>query len=95
MLYGLGQRLHEQRILKGFSQKQVADAVNVSASIISNYENGERTPSLEILVALARLYNCSTDYLLGFEKIPTDKMLDVSMLTDKQLVLLQQFLYGL
>lgn len=95
MIYGLGERLQQQRQLKNLSQKQVADAINVSASIVSNYENGERTPSLEILVSLARLYQCSTDYLLGFEKVERDKILDASMLDHKQLLLLQHFLNGL
>ena len=95
MIYGLGERLHEQRLLKKLSQKEVADAINVSASIVSNYENNERTPSLEILMSLARLYHCSTDYLLGFEKMEKDKVLDVSMLTNEQRRLLQHFLYGL
>lgn len=95
MIYGLGERLQQQRQLKNLSQKQVADAINVSASIVSNYENGERTPSLEILVSLARLYQCSTDYLLGFEKSKNDKFVNASMLDDKQLLLLQHFLDGL
>ncbi|MDE6714674.1 MAG: helix-turn-helix domain-containing protein [Lachnospiraceae bacterium] len=34
---------------------------------LTNYESGERTPSVEALMSLARLYHCSTDYLLGFE----------------------------
>ena len=95
MIHGLGERLKSQRELKKLSQKQVAEIINVSASIVSNYENGERTPSLEILVALARTLNCSTDYLLGFEKLENDKVLDVSMLSDEQRLLLQHFLYGL
>lgn len=95
MVYGLGERLQQQRQLKNLSQKQVADAIHVSASIVSNYENGERTPSLEILVSLANLYNCSTDYLLGFEKQKSDQFVDASMLSDKQLLLLQHFLDGL
>ena len=37
----------------------------VSPSIISGYENSERTPSVEILLKLAHLYRCSTDFLLG------------------------------
>lgn len=95
MIYGLGERLLEQRMLKNLSQKEVADAISVSPSIVSNYERSERVPSLEILVSLARLYQCSTDYLLGFERIETDKQLDVSMLNDEQKILLQHFLYGL
>ena len=95
MINGLGERLQEQRQLKNLSQKEVGNAINVSASIVSNYEKGERTPSLEVLMALARLYQCSTDYLLGFEKIEKDKVLNISMLNDEQLKLLQHFLYSL
>lgn len=92
MVYDLGQRLQEQRRLKNFSQKEVAKSIGISASIVSNYESGERTPSVEILIALARLYHCSTDYLLGFDKIDKDRLLDVSMLNEEQRKLLQHFL---
>lgn len=95
MVYGLGKRLQEQRLLKNLSQKEVAASVGVSASIISNYESSERTPSVEILMALARLYHCSTDYLLGFDRDEKDMFLDVSMLSDEQKKLLQHFLLSL
>ena len=91
MINGLGQRLQEQRILRNLSQKQVASSIGVSASVISNYESNERTPSTEILRSLAHLYHCSTDYLLGIDKSNTVKLLDVSMLNDKQYQLLQAF----
>ena len=68
MINGLGQRLQEQRILRNLSQKQVASSIGVSASVISNYESNERTPSTEILRSLAHLYHCSTDYLLGIDR---------------------------
>jgi len=92
MVYCLGQRLQEQRRLKNLSQKEVAKSIGISASIVSNYESGERTPSVESLIALARLYHCSTDYLLGFDKIDKDRLLDVSMLNEEQRKLLQHFL---
>ena len=92
MVYGLAEKLKEKRTLMGLSQKEVAYMLNVSASIISNYESGERTPSVEALMALARLYHCSTDYLLGFEKPNTSFELDVSMLNEEQLKGLQHFL---
>lgn len=95
MIYGLGERLYKQRQLLRLSQKEVAAAVHVSPSIISNYENGERTPSLEILIALANLYRCSTDYLLGYELHDKNKSLDASMLNDEQRQLMQCFLYSL
>ena len=92
MIYGLGKRLQEQRVLKNLSQREVADIINVSPSIVSNYERSERVPSLEILVSLANLYHCSTDYLLGFEKSKNNRFIDTSMLNDKQLQILQNFL---
>ena len=71
MINGLGQRLQQQRILRNLSQKQVASSIAVSASVISNYESGERTPSIENLISLAHLYHCSADYLLGLTDDPT------------------------
>lgn len=81
--------------MKNLSQKEVAASVGVSASIISNYESSECTPSVEILMALARLYHCSTDYLLGFDKEEKDRTLDVSMLSQEQKKLLQHFLLSI
>ena len=95
MIKDLGQRLQEQRILKNLSQKQVATSIGVSASVISNYESGERVPSVEVLVSLARLYHCSSDYLLGLDKTENAKPLDASMLNYKQYKLLETFLLSL
>lgn len=94
MIHGLGERLYEQRTKLRISQKEAAVVIGVSPSIISNYETGERTPSVEKLMALANLYHCTTDYLLGLEKVPVST-LDTSMLSDSQLQLLQQFLASL
>ena len=94
MIQGLGERLTEQRVLRKLSQKEVAAAVDVSVSVISNYEHGERTPSVETLMALAGLYRCSVDYLLGIDKI-NSVGIDTCMLTEKQVVLLQEFLKSL
>lgn len=94
MIHGLGERLYGQRTKLRISQKEAAVVIGVSPSIISNYETGERTPSVEKLMALANLYHCTTDYLLGLEKVPVST-LDTSMLSDSQLQLLQRFLASL
>ena len=65
MISGLSDRLKAQRITQGLTQHAVAARLGVSPSIISGYETGERSPSLENLLALSYLYHCSTDYLLG------------------------------
>ena len=94
MVHGLGERLQKLRVNLKLSQKEVAAVIGTFPSIISNYERSERTPSVENLMALANLYRCSTDYLLGIEK-SSATFLDTSMLNDKQIRLLQHFLYGL
>ncbi len=91
MVYGLGERLQQKRTCLKISQKEASMAVGVSASIISNYESGERTPSVEVLMALANLYQCSVDYLLGVEKT-SNSFIDVSMLDEEQRTRLQYFL---
>lgn len=95
MVRGLGEKLHSQRMLHKLSQKEVASMLGVSPAVISNYENGERTPSVEMLMSLAGLYHCSTDYLLGLSKDTNDRLLDCPMLSDKQMSLLQSFISSL
>ena len=68
MINGLPKRLRQMREQMGLSQRTVAKHLNISASIVSGYETGERTPSTENLLALSYLYHCTTDYLLGKEK---------------------------
>ncbi len=88
MIGGLPEKLKELRIKCGYSQRRVAKILNLSPSIVSSYENGDRTPSTDVLLSLANLYRCSTDYLLGKDKKP-QKTLDVDGLTSDQIRLLQ------
>ena len=88
MIKGLPEKLKELRTKFGFSQREVARQLNVSPSIVSGYETGERTPSVEVLLDLSRLYRCSTDYLLGRDLSQPTPSLDAAGLSDKQLQLL-------
>ena len=64
--------------------------MDVSPSIISGYETGERTPSAENLLALSYLYCCTTDYLLGKERAHPHTMIDATGLDAKQVMLLNE-----
>lgn len=88
MIQGLPQKLRELRTKTGLSQRMVAKYLNVSPSIISSYETGERTPSTENLLALSYLYHCSTDYLLGKESISQQTLVCLDGLSAKQVQLL-------
>ena len=63
MIAGLPEKIKKLRVKNGFSQREVAKYLDVSPSIISGYETGERTPSVEMLQSLSNQYQCSTDYL--------------------------------
>ena len=60
----LSERLTALRKGKGYSQSQLAQALNLSPSTIGMYEQGRRVPDLGALVALAKLYRISLDYLI-------------------------------
>lgn len=78
----LAVRLRELRIAKGMTQTQAANATNVTRAVISLYENDMRRPSPEMLVALARLYGVSTDYLLCMD---SRRFVDVTDLTEREI----------
>lgn len=59
----IGQRIAELRKRKGISQAQLAACLGVSPSAVGMYEQGRREPGLDLLVALARTFHTSTDYL--------------------------------
>lgn len=85
MIKDLPNRLRDLRIKYGYSQKEVSEKIGVSPSIVSGYESGERTPSTQVLLSLAYLYGCSTDYLLGKQNDSSQLVIDVSGLSDKQI----------
>ena len=61
----LGEKLKEERNKKGVTEAEVARALGVTQGAISRFENGTKNPSTGTLVALAKYYNVSLDYLVG------------------------------
>lgn len=66
----LGQRICELRTALGWSQVELAKRLKVVKQTVSNWENDNIQPSIEMLVRLSKLFNVTTDYLLGLEDIP-------------------------
>lgn len=66
----LGQRICELRTALGWSQVQLAKRLGTAKQTVSNWENDNIQPSIEMLVRLSRVFGVSTDYLLGLEEIP-------------------------
>lgn len=59
------ERLKEQRILYGKTQRQMAEYLEISQPSYIRYEKGTAEPTLEKLAALADFFDVSVDYLLG------------------------------
>lgn len=66
----LGQRILEMRTNLGWSQMELAKRLGVAKQTVSNWENDNIQPSIEMLVRLSRLFGVTTDYLLGLDNIP-------------------------
>jgi len=64
------QRIFELRTATGWSQVELAKRLGVAKQTVSNWENDNIQPSIEMLVRLAKLFGVSTDYILGLEEIP-------------------------
>lgn len=60
-------RIRELRVEHGFTQQYVADLLGIDRSNYSKYERGLLSVSADMLVALAKLYDVTSDYLLGLE----------------------------
>lgn len=62
-----GNILKTQRLKADMTQAQLAQKLGITKSVISAYETGLRLPSYDILIHIAKLFNVSTDFLLGVE----------------------------
>lgn len=85
MIKDLPYKLKELRTKYGFSQRELANRLDVSPSIVSGYETGERTPSVDVLLSISYLYNCSVDYLLGKSNEQPFIQIDTSKLNNNQI----------
>ena len=77
----LGQTIRRLRLERGLNQEELGKRIGVSKQSISNWENGNIVPSIDLLVSLAEFFSVSTDYLLGRTE---RKTLDVSDLNERQ-----------
>lgn len=82
----LGSRIKELRLSLGLNQMEFGRRLSVTKQSISNWENGNIQPSVDMLVKIATTYAVSTDYLLGLNDRRT---LDVTGLNDRQIACLQ------
>lgn len=62
-----GDIIRKLRKTQNLNQVQLATALNVSKQTVSNWENNNIMPSVEMLTAIAQFFSVSTDYLLELD----------------------------
>ncbi|WP_343909454.1 XRE family transcriptional regulator [Nocardioides aquiterrae] len=65
----VGPRLRKVREQRGVTLTEVAEATGISKSTLSRLENGQRRPSLELLLPLAQTYRVPIDDLVGAPEV--------------------------
>ena len=64
-------KIRDSREDRDLTQKEVAEVLHISQNTYSQYENGKRQMPIDCLIALAKYYETSTDYILGITENPT------------------------
>lgn len=68
MFMTLGQKIKKLRIDKGYTQKDLADQLNVTFQTVSKWEGDINEPDLATIRQMAKLFSCSIEYLISEEE---------------------------
>ena len=63
----IGESIKRLRQARNMSQVELAFHLNVTKQSVSNWENNNILPSIEMLVKIAKFFSVSTDYILGLD----------------------------
>ncbi len=88
----LGKRVKTLRQSLGLNQIEFGEKLNVTKQSVSNWENGNIQPSIDMLTKIATVFSVETDYLLGLDNA---RKLDVSGLSERQISYIQQLINDL
>lgn len=61
----LSERLKKVLIETGMSQKELAQKIGMSQSVVNNYCSGKREPTLDVLILICDTLDETSDYMLG------------------------------
>jgi transcriptional regulator with XRE-family HTH domain len=64
-MLNIGDKITELRKAKSWSQSDLAKAIEASRDIIGKYERNENSPSVEMALKIAKIFDVPVDYLLG------------------------------
>ena len=82
----LNENIKDLRLARGLNQVEFAKRLSVTKQCVSNWENDNVLPSIEMLERIADFFSVSTDYLLGRER---KLVINAEGLTEEQLTHVQ------
>lgn len=83
----LGEQIKALRLARNISQVALANHLGVTKQSVSNWENNNILPSLDMLKKIAQYFSCTTDYLL---ELDNDKLyIETTNLTIEQIAHIQ------
>lgn len=88
----INEKIKKLRIAYGISQVELASKLGITKQCVSNWENDNILPSIEMLIKLSKYFNVSTDYLLG---LSSDKTINVDGLNEQEIAHIKLFINDL
>ena len=85
----LGENLKNIRIAVGITQVELAKKLGVTKQSVSNWENGNMQPSVEMITKISEVLNVKSDVLLGLDD---RQFIEVTGLSDEQIAHVQQII---
>lgn len=82
----LGIKIKKMREAMRLTQQELGQRIGVDKSLVSFWEKGERTPSLDLLIKIASVFHTTTDYLLG---LSSRNMIDVTGIPEEGVEILR------
>lgn len=64
----VGARLKERRLQLNMTQRQVAEALHIAQPVYQRFEKGLYECSYSQIIEICRLFDISSDYLLGLSE---------------------------
>ena len=81
-----GEKIKAFRMSRGLSQVDLAGKLGVTKQSVSNWENENIMPSIDMLIKIAEFFSVTTDFLLGLSE---KHSLNTDGLSEQQIVHIQ------
>jgi len=75
----------------GYTARELSAKINCSTNLIYDWEHGRCEPSFSVLMSLAKIFDCSIDYLIGNSDDFDNVVATTSNLTERESRLLKAF----